>query len=119
MAHQKPPADLENAVRIFESLQRHIQSLDQSMLKLADRILPFDDEPKKSLGLPPRMDPLLIPAGDPSIELLISTIRRADAHIEAIERDFASVRSKIENLEENNVLRDELLPYLKPKRGRG
>jgi hypothetical protein len=42
-------------------------------------------------------------------------VREADAHIEAIERDFLAVRSKIASLEKGGLLSEEIKPYLKPE----
>jgi hypothetical protein len=108
---RRGPATLETLTRQLEGLQRHIDSLDQSMQKLASRLVPYYDEWRpisRHWAYPGGVDVQVA-----SIETIFKIAREADAHIEAIERDFAYVRTRIEDLERNDMLADEIRLYLK------
>src|SRR5215510_13428203 len=110
----RPPATLDGISRRLDSLSRHIESLDKSVQEFRNRIIPFDEDAVVFRGV--RREWTWAKADDPpSIEMVLHKIREADAHIEAIERDFASVRTKIEDLERLDLLSEEIRPYLKPE----
>jgi len=98
-------------------LQRHIESLDASMQRLQARIAPSTLNDWGQGGIhrewegPYALDefkkqPL-------TIETLINMIREADAHIAGIERDFATVKARIDSVEHGELLRENIKPYLK------
>jgi len=95
-----------------------IDSLDKSMQKLAGRLVPYDDEDKRVRAIFRPWECAGLNDRIASIETILKIVREADAHVEAIERDFAYVRTKIEDLERNDMLADEIRPYLKPDKNR-
>jgi prefoldin subunit 5 len=118
MIQRRVLASLESVARQLDGLCRHIDSLDQSMQRLAGRLVPYSDEAE-------RLQPISRPwqfrgltQQVPSFETVFQILREADAHVEAMERDFRSVRTKIEGLERNDMLADEIRPYLKPEKKR-
>jgi prefoldin subunit 5 len=114
-------ASLDTIARQLEGLQRHIDSLDQSMQRLAGRLVPYDDEANRLKPIHRPWVSRIVGLEDehsPSLETVFEFVREADAHIEAMERDFAYVRSRIEDLERNDMLTDEIRPYLKPAKPR-
>jgi hypothetical protein len=118
MKRPKPPATLDTVAQQLESLQRHIDSLDASMQRLFARLVPADSDWNQFRGQidrkwegpyanPETRNPPL------SVERLIQMIREADAHIEGIERDFATVRARVDSVEHGELLRENMKPYLK------
>lgn len=118
MIRRQAPATRETIARQLESLRRHVEALDISMRRLADRLVPVEDEERTLTPIRLR-EPAHRPTALASPEeTLAGMLREIDAHVEAIERDFRSVRVKIEDIERRDLLSDEIKPYLKPEKPR-
>jgi prefoldin subunit 5 len=115
MKQSREPATIESVAQTLDRLLRHVEALDRDMQNLTDRIVPYDDQKPTFVSrgwLDPRPTEI-------NLETLYEKIRQADRHIQNIERDFSAVRSTIDSLDKDAILRDELKPYLRPPTGRG
>lgn len=110
MRTQKP-ATPENILQAAESLARNIASLATQVQRLADRIEPYEGSADR-----PEVRHLMVPKNPLPLETAMKVLMAASSGIESCERDFAAIRSKVERADEGAYLRDELAPWMKPKR---
>jgi hypothetical protein len=112
---QKPikAATLEMVLAEVQKLCRHTEQLEKSIDTLSGRIIPYDGEQQRpSRYWYEEVDKF---SGDPGLQQIWELTRLADRHIQTLEYDLQAVRSKIEREEDSTWIKEELIPYLKPR----
>lgn len=110
MPKNEPPT-IEQLSLKLDSLFRHVESLDRNVQVLHGRIQPFSNEDLERIN--GRQVPDIYGRLKPCLETILVKIKKADAHVEAIERDVAAIRSYLETADGEYQLTEDLKQYYK------
>lgn len=108
---------LDTIANQIDGLCRYMDSLGNSMSRLSARLVPYADEEEilQKFGSGWKI-PTFPRSGELTLEQIFSVLKSAANRIDGMERDFNSVRAKIDALESGGMLKDEIKRWVKATR---